>query len=161
MSLLEILVAITILAILGGPMIMNMVVARRSVKSSSKDVRAVLRASSVLEVLLGIPYARLPVVAPGAASDLPGAVPGLAPGSWASGLAGGEDLTARLSSDSDPETQVTYVWIEALREGAGGGAAAGLEAKEISVTVEYRASGTDTSIRRRYTLRALVPGEEP
>lgn len=161
-SILEVLFAVMILAVLGGPMITNMVFARRSVTASSQDVKAVLRAGGVLELLQTVPYADLPVVREGTANELPGGLEGLARPSWAGAFGPSDaspgapppiDVAARVPQPDGDSTATTYVWI---RELTAPGPAAEIRAKEITVTVAYKALGEAADLVRYYTLRTSV-----
>lgn len=159
-SILEVLVAITILAVLSGPLITNMIFARRSVTASSQDVKAVLRAGSVLELLQTVPYAELPVVRDGSASELPGGLEGLARPAWGGAFAaagpGGPppvDLAARIPPPDGESTAVTYLWIQEL---TAPGPSEDIRAKELTVTVAYKALGEAADLVRHYTLRTVV-----
>ena len=161
-SILEVLVAVTILAVLGGPLITNMVFARRSVTASSQDVKAVLRAGGVLELLQTVPYDELPVVRDGTASELPGGLEGLARASWADSFGPGSsdpgapppvDLAARIPQPDGDSTATTYLWIQEL---TAPGPVEDIRTKEITVTVAYKALGEAAELVRHYTLRTTV-----
>lgn len=156
LSLLEVIVAVGVLAAIGGPLMANIVMARRTVFSSSHDVRAVIAAGKAAEALLGVPYDRLPVASAAATSDLDGEVPGVGRGGWATAFPtedGARVDLAELLGDTDEEGHTLHVWIEELdAETLGTGR---LRAKELTLTVRYEASGPDVKQARTYTLRAV------
>jgi prepilin-type N-terminal cleavage/methylation domain-containing protein len=160
-SLLEVLVAVSILAVLGGPMIANMVFSRRSVTTSSRSIRAVLRAGAVLELLQGVPYPQLPVTAPDETSDLDGEIRGVTPERWGDAFQGSGSVVAihipdRIPPDHEDGVLKTYLWIEEIASADEG---VDLTAKEITVTVEYWLQAGKTRSRRHYSLRAMILGE--
>lgn len=161
-SLLEVLVAVIVLAVIGGPILAHLIMSKRSVDSSTADVGAVLRAGKILEKLQTVPYARLPPGREGLASALDGAVLGVPRSAWREAFPpdGGrfEDLHQLLGA-VDPDGSETYLWIREVAAAEMGLAA--LPAKEVTVSVLYRASGKQVDKPRRFTLRALVTGRSP
>lgn len=159
-SMLEVLAAVTILALVGAPFLGSMVSAKRSAYSSGHDVRAVMAASRTMEKLLGVPYARLPAPRPDAAPDLQDEVVGVARARWAEVFPdeGGArvDLVALLG-DSDAEGQETYLWFEDVAPDEVG--VGDLLVREVTVAVRYLASGPKVEARRTYALRTVVTEE--
>lgn len=158
-SILEVLVAVAILAVLGGPLITNMIFARRSVTASSQDVKAVLRAGGVIELLQTVPYEELPVVRPGTTSELPGGLEGISRAAWpgafvaAAGAPPPVDLAARIPQPDGESTATTYLWIQEL---TAPGPVEDIRSKEITVSVSYKALGEAADLVRYYTLRTSV-----
>ncbi len=162
LSLLEIVIAVVILAVIGGPILANMIMAKRSLHSSTADVRAVIEAGKLLERLTGQPYARIPTVSVSARDVLDGEAKGVPRSAWRAAFPTVEgkylDLV-ELLGDTDPEGHADHVWIETLegdRLGFGW-----IRAKEITVTVEYQASGPDIDKRRRLSMRTVVAEPVP
>lgn len=161
-SLIEVLVALAILAALTAPLIGNMLSARTSVHSSSKDVQAVILAGRLMSALQKIPYERLPEVGPGIGSDLEGPEPGIYRSSWGDVYMGEDgdtvDLVALLGAE-DPEGMRSYVWIDSLPDDQVG--LADVPAKQLVVTVRYRASGPKVDVERGFSLHGLVAPRAP
>lgn len=153
-SLLEALVAITILAVLGGPMIANMVSSRRSARTSAQGIRAVLRAGAVMERLQSVPFELLPVVPPGEENEREEEPRGLGPGRWDLGFRvpeGGVGLGSLLPPDPPGGDWTTFVWIEELSDELDPEQVL----KEVTVVVEYPVRAGDRVVTRHHALRAL------
>lgn len=166
-QLVEILVAVSILAVASGPLIYSMVLTKKSAFSTSHDVQAIQLGSSVVEVLAGLPYPALPQNP--TPDDLVRfetlELEGLPRESWNESFrpepgAPSFDWEAAIPRPSDPGHEL-FLWFEPAQSDLGLSSIQGVRA---TVGIRYQASGPNTRKAREYALRAVFfpdPEGEP
>jgi hypothetical protein len=150
--------AVVLLAIIGAPMMSNMIIARRSMHSSIADVNAVSEAGRILTVLTTVGYERLPVHAQGSLVDLGMGVLGVPRPAWtdAFDIEDGARISLHgLLGEDEPVMTTTYLGIREVDDDERGLGA--IPTKEVTVHLRYQASGADIAKERRLTIRAVVP----
>lgn len=158
MTLTEVLVALGLLAAVGGPLIASMLTARRGLRSSAADVQAAVHASRMAERLAAVPPGKLPLPAPGLTRDEAGRAPGVPRTRW------GQDLVRppegvtleEVVGAADPEGLELGLWFAPVPAGATGELGeAGPEARQILVTVSYQATPDPAAPRRHLSVLTL------
>lgn len=166
-ALVEVMIAVALMAVLSGPFLYGMVVTKKQVHSSSRDVQAVQVGTRVLERLAAVPFDRLPEAVGGFEPDA-GAADLIELGLWGVDrvqwdlvfAGGGEsqiDWETLVGSEAIPGISI-YLWIERVEDKT---ALVPFVAKEVTVIVLYEASGPRTQRRRSFVLRThVLPARE-